>query len=495
MIPKPIVSLHGSGESVTLDPRAGDFVLMQGSTGLGWGPQELTTAALPGGGSVLRHRRTAEADVVVPFLLSDRDYYVRRDHRRRLERLFDDRVEIRVTHPDGLVRSRYGYYADGLQGAYGSGEDSHDGQKLSLTIRCVDPWWYGAARGERFQVKTRRKPFITGVSGDAVRINRQPNGGFEHATADPWTFGGADAQAWAYDSAEHVSGSRSVRVTSAEGSGTPHILTPQASSGGLAGFGIPAYGLQVKASAGITHLRMQIWHLSTSTPPVWRPIGPNPTFKASTDWQRLDIAALTNPGGGQLALQVQALRSVGGQLRDVPAGESFWIDEVIEEATGRAGAFFDGDTTAPGRAYTWVSGPGSTAQEEAKSQTGALPFFPIRLSGSTVQGTYRMTVAGDLPAYGVATVTGPGRDVTITNQATGEQILIAGDITDPIIIDSRPGSYDVTSQGQDIWDRVTGEPSILVMNPGQVEFSIAMVDATAASTVEITYQETWKAGM
>lgn len=146
MLVKPAISLHGNDQSVTLLNGAGDFMLLQGATGLGWGPHELTSTALAGGGSVLRHKRVTEAEVMLPIMLGNSDFYQRRANRRTLESLCDGQVEIRVSHPDGWERSRWGTLREGLEGAYGEGEDSHGGQKLVLTFTCPDPWWYGELR-------------------------------------------------------------------------------------------------------------------------------------------------------------------------------------------------------------------------------------------------------------------------------------------------------------------------------------------------------------
>lgn len=169
MAVRPTISLHRGEQSVTLDNAdKGGFTLTQGVSGLGWGPMELTTTALAGGGSVLRHRRLAEAEVMVPMLLAANDFYQRRMDRRTLENVCDGLVEIRVTHPDGWHRSRMGYLKDGLEGSYGAGEDAPQGQVLVLSFTCPDPWWYGAEQGFVQKVDAGRKPFITSFDGPAT---------------------------------------------------------------------------------------------------------------------------------------------------------------------------------------------------------------------------------------------------------------------------------------------------------------------------------------
>ena len=123
MVLKPRVSLHGSGGSIELSNWGGGrFVLMQGSNGLGMASQELSTAALPQGGSVLLHRRRTDGETMIPILLGG-SYGERFEDRRLLERMCQGEVEVRVTQPDGGSRSRRGFYVDGLEGSYEAGAD------------------------------------------------------------------------------------------------------------------------------------------------------------------------------------------------------------------------------------------------------------------------------------------------------------------------------------------------------------------------------------
>ena len=157
---RPVVSLHGNGESVTLDNLSADWVLMQGATGLGVSPVELSTAPLAGGGSVLQHRRFTEAEIVVPILLGRSRFMDRFEQRRTLERLCDGLVEIRIETAEG-TRSRWGWYSDGLQGDYGEGEDSIDGQKLALTFLCLDQFWKGEEHSFVYKTNAPKKPFLS----------------------------------------------------------------------------------------------------------------------------------------------------------------------------------------------------------------------------------------------------------------------------------------------------------------------------------------------
>lgn len=162
----PKVSLHGSGEVVELSNGShAEFTLMQGAAGLGMGPREISTVALPSGGSLVRHRRRGEAEVQLPILLGGSERK-RWDLRRKLERLMRGEVEIRVTRSNGVYRSRFGYYKAGLEGSYGAGEDSPNGQKLVLEFLCPDGLWQGEEQTPNFRLSGLRKKFLTASSTD-----------------------------------------------------------------------------------------------------------------------------------------------------------------------------------------------------------------------------------------------------------------------------------------------------------------------------------------
>ena len=158
---KPVISLHGSGESVVLSNGAhADFTLMQGASGLGVRPQDISSVALPSGGSLVSHRRGTEAVVQLPILLGGTPRK-RWDLRRKLERLCAGEVEVRVSRPNGVYRSRFGFYQAGLDGEYGAGEDSPDGQKIVLEIFSPTGLWKGEEQSPEFRLAGLRKRFLS----------------------------------------------------------------------------------------------------------------------------------------------------------------------------------------------------------------------------------------------------------------------------------------------------------------------------------------------
>jgi hypothetical protein len=357
MFEKPVVSLHGSGEEIVLSHRAANFVLMQGSTGLGWGPQEITTSALASGGSVLRHRRTTEADVVVPFVLSG-NYDTRWNGRRRLERLCDDLIEIRVTQPGGDMRSRYGYYADGLQGDYGAGEDSYDGQKLALTIRCPDPWWHGGERKITERVDTGRKPFITSRSEELVeRKNLAWNPSFEsdvsQFSTDEPTRNGAS-----YDTTWAAHDGRSLRL-----------------SASLAGFTGGYYWSADATASDVGVLSLSGLELTVGFDYKRDAVGEGTAALALTctlpsdEIESVEVAIPAEAGEGRVVESVTLPEGASDlSLRFLnESTTNVWVDGLTIEEGTTDGTFFDGDTPDGAQHYAWLGDEHASPSTQSES--------------------------------------------------------------------------------------------------------------------------------
>jgi hypothetical protein len=510
MIVKPTVSLHGNGESITLSNLASDWVLMQGSTGLGVGPQELSTAALPSGGSVLRHRRTAEAEVVVPFLLGGVDAVDRWEQRRALERMCDGLVEIRVDAlSNGEYRSRYGYYSDGLQGDYAAGEDSPDGQKLALTFLCPDPTWYGPSRQITRSLVLSAKPFLSARSGEVATVSRRnllPNPSFESGLGQgSMAYGGAGSGATSALSTEWAqTGVQSVRISTANATGNDTAFYPfgyKAEAAAAAAFGMTpgktftfAATLHIPATltgpAGVSPRQIAVHTVDSTGAFAWlhsqSEIAPNAvgTYRLSTTF--------TVPEGAA-GVGVRLFLGHGKSATDAV----YWDSMTLEEGT-TDGSYFDGDTPSDGvHAYQWTGTQHASPSVQVPAASVRAPFFPVVLASSTVEGAFVLDVQGDAEAWPAWEITGPGEDLLIENVTTGDRIFVSGEFKEKVTIVTRPQEQDITSPGAtsgELWDRVSVDSVLFPLPPGESHIKMSLVGASAASKVTVTYREAWKAG-
>ena len=505
MIQKPTISLHAPGVDVVLSNRAGRFVLMQGATGLGVAPRDLTVADLPGGGGVLRHARSAVPRVTIPILLGG-DYGERAADRRTLERLSEGDVEIRVTQPDGESRSRTGVYVDGLDGDYGAGEDSPDGQKLVLTFDCPDYRWFGPQREESWSLSPKRtawlsrmrdepsvprlvrtnhvlNPSVVGTSGRSLLVGTNYQDTDSGASTEMPLYG---STSWRLE-ATNTNGSRIGGLLETSASGTMRYKA----------------GLWVRPGAGVRRVRVNIesdqsgqW-ASTAGATVLN-LGGLPQ-----EWQQI-VVEEERAQSGNRRVRFDFSRPGLGTDAPVPVGSISYVDGAVLTDAQSPVDFFDGGTTVSGHTTNWTGTANNSSSElwtipAAMDDTMAVPFGTMRLSESTVQGSKQVEIAGDADAEAVLIIDGPGEDLEVVNETTAQRIFITGDIDETLTIDSRGGWQDIYSDSMrdgEWWARVNDDApeELITLRPGQNLIRVTMVNAHPQSRVRLLYRETYRAG-
>lgn len=119
------------------------------------------------------------------------------------------------------------------------------------------------------------------------------------------------------------------------------------------------------------------------------------------------------------------------------------------------------------------------------------PFFPVLVGGSTIQGEFDLKIAGNAPVWWSAGVHGPGEDFLMRNQ-DGDELFIEGQISDPILIQTKPQDRDITlADGTPVWDRLKDPKrrKMFPLEPGENRVLISMVGAGPQSKVKIRYRE------
>ena len=487
MIQKPTISLHAPGVDVVLSNRAGRFVLMQGATGLGVAPRDLTVSDLPGGGGVLRHARSAVPRVTIPILLGG-DYEERAEDRRTLERLSEGDVEIRVTQPDGESRSRTGVYVDGLDGDYGAGEDSPDGQKLVLAFDCPDYRWFGPQREESWALSPKRTAWLSQMRDEpsAPRLVRT-NYVLSPMSAQSWSVGsGFGAVSSAPDGG--------VLIESTAESPVALRAVAESSAGANARY---AGRVDVVPGAGVELVLVEV-----------RTDGAYPISKevAVTEGTPTTIVVeehQARSGVRSVAVTLRGRRD--GMFRlSPPAGSVTRVTGASLVLAGEDPEPFDGDSTVPGHTTTWAGEANESASQlwadvDPSDGVLAVPFGTMRLSESTVQGSRQVEIAGDADAEAVLIIDGPGEDLEVVNETTSQRIFITGDIDETLTIDSRGGWQDIYSDSMrdgEWWARVNDDApeELITLAPGQNLIRVTMVNAHPQSRVRLLYRETYRAG-
>lgn len=115
-----------------------------------------------------------------------------------------------------------------------------------------------------------------------------------------------------------------------------------------------------------------------------------------------------------------------------------------------------------------------------------VPFFPVRLGTSQVLGSVTIDNPGDVDAYIVWTVVGPGASFTATNATTGRTLTFGADLTGKTItIDTRRQVQTVVDQTEaNLFGDLTGDLWPLV--PGANAVTLAVSGATTETLVTAT---------
>lgn len=507
MVPKPTISLHGSGESIVLSNWGGGrFILMQGASGLGMASQELSTAALPQGGATVLHRRKTVREPMIPILLGG-TYEERAEDRRRLERLCSGEVEIRVAQPDGEFRTCTGFYVDGLEGSYEAGEDSPDGQKLVLSFTAPDPKWYGAQQSEVWALSPERMQILSELRDEPstprlVRTNHVLNpsivGTFGRALFVGGDYQSADSQA---SSENSWRGGTSWRI---EPTGTDGDRVGGRVDTGASGAMRYAAGVWVNPGDGVGRVTVQIQSDQSGS---WVTTSSADHPADTSGWKQYTVDEQeVHSGNRRVVFQLRGGGGSGGWYSPgpIPVGSVSFIDAFTLVESGKSVGYFDGDTVFPDHTANWTGTPNESTSEVWTIPTGsddmlATPFGYFQLSESTVQGATEVEISGDADAEAVLVVTGPGEDLEVVNETTGQRVFIAGEIDEAITIDARPLVQDIYSESRqngEWWKFVNDDAplELITLRPGVNRVRVTMVNAHPDSKVELLYRETYHAG-
>jgi Phage tail protein len=122
------------------------------------------------------------------------------------------------------------------------------------------------------------------------------------------------------------------------------------------------------------------------------------------------------------------------------------------------------------------------------------PIFPLRLSGSEVFADATVDNSlGDVEAWPVWTITGPGSNPILRNLTTGMVLslpvtLLSGE---SVVIDTRPGAKTVTKQdGTNLFGSLASPPQLWNLAQGSNSIRIEFTAATAGiSAVTLTFRK------
>lgn len=224
-----------------------------------------------------------------------------------------------------------------------------------------------------------------------------------------------------------------------------------------------------------------------SIPVVFYPATATALRALLRDWaHRLD------PVRGDGALRVTA---PGGDQREIICRYSDGLERLVEDDVsdlyGHARAVLHFVTEQP----YWQDASDTVQSWTLLSSLATFfPFFPLRLSGSEVFADATVTNDGNVEAWPVWTIGGPGSSPILRNLTTGDMLslpvtLLAGE---SVTIDTRPGAKTVTKQdGTSLFGSLASPPALWPLAQGSNSIRIEMSGATSVSSVTLTWRRRW----
>lgn len=536
------VSLSSSAGRINLWPNAkGDgFKLHTKVDGLGVADSVNTMTSLPSGGAVLRHQRLKEGDMFLPIQIRSNSKKARNDLKTKLEQILTPAkgpVKVEVMDPYTKdTRSRTTYYRTGLGAPDWSGPNS---ALYGITLDYAEPWWRGAVRGRKIKVADRKKPFLTGrnirpAEGAIVhREDRAPTSADAGSTGDVW-FTGRNAEPERTTETNLWRGSKLSEDRSAVGKSS-NMTWEQTGE-----------GLELTAISEVSSASSYLWtnggyrvSADSNVPYSWaipvKNTGEVPFPVNLYTWLgRSTSGAVTKvdkfvlaPGETRVAKLENLITEDADDIRfslyynanadkPVEGAKITLLDGITLTSTETAVSPFNGDTPAAfGKKYRWLEDGTSEEYLPARDfkptaryihdgsswvkqqPNPAIPFFPVFVYSSVVEGVYTLDIEGDEEVWPTWEIGGPGTDLLIENMTTGEALFIEGDIFEKITIVTDPQLQDIYSDtwadGQ-WWDRVDiKQGALFPLEAGENKIKVTMVGATQASYVKYSYEEIWGA--
>jgi hypothetical protein len=119
------------------------------------------------------------------------------------------------------------------------------------------------------------------------------------------------------------------------------------------------------------------------------------------------------------------------------------------------------------------------------------PFFPLRLTNSTVFADTTIINSGDVEAWPTWIITGPGSNIYLRNLTTGEltNINVTLGVGETINIDTRQGKKTVVKgDGTNLYPNLSSGSSLWALQQGTNQIRLEMSGASTQSSIQLSYQ-------
>jgi hypothetical protein len=207
-------------------------------------------------------------------------------------------------------------------------------------------------------------------------------------------------------------------------------------------------------------------------------------------------ARALDPLRGEGTLTVVQGANAGRQLVCAyEAGLDDWAEEGYEQL---------GLTTLAFRAADpyWQDASESSVRADINSKAfkwfpfaGSWAAQPLILGASDIFAAVTITNPGDVNAWPIITTTGPGTDLDVENQTTGQSWHVTGSIDagSTLVVDHRPGHKSARLDGVNVFGRLDDDSQLWPLVPGPNRIAIGFASGTSASAVDFTWRNRWLA--
>jgi phage-related protein len=120
------------------------------------------------------------------------------------------------------------------------------------------------------------------------------------------------------------------------------------------------------------------------------------------------------------------------------------------------------------------------------------PFLGPHISSSGIASSFSVFNSGDVEAWPIWTITGPGNTITLTNTTTGKALVLSITLTggQVLTIDTRPGHKTVTREdGSNQFATVSSTSSLWELVTGNNAVTLAISETTTASGLQLQYKQ------
>ncbi|MEU8623326.1 phage tail family protein [Streptomyces sp. NPDC048669] len=254
---------------------------------------------------------------------------------------------------------------------------------------------------------------------------------------------------------------------------------------GAKGLDMPSYAIAQDESPGIDGYEVRQVRAQGKTITLPIAFWANDSRAAYKARRRAFIRSL-NPKRGQGTLTLTepdgAVRSIGVRYTDGMEG-----DESLDAAGARW--CITALVFAVPSPY-WVGG--EVTQEWRNAASGPfLPLLPLKVGDSQVLGAVTVDNDGDDDAFPVWTIKGPATSATLTNQTTGQTLVLNRTLasTDTVVIDTRERRQTALLNGvTNLWPDLSTASTLWPLELDTNNLTLSVAGSTTETSVRMTYQ-------